>query len=421
MNILFVHNNFPAQFKHVARALADDPAVTVAAIGAPTAQPVRDVKLLKYIVTDGDVSATHPFARRFDLECRRAEQVLYAASSLVQSGFAPDVIVAHSGWGESLPLRAIFPKARLVVYSEFYYGVAGRDVGFDPEFPETGVDGHTALHLKNATALLALADCDEAISPTEWQRSTHPPAFASKIRVIHEGVDIDLASPDDKATFHLPNGQQLSSGDEVVTFVARNLEPIRGYHIFMRALPKILARRPQAQVLIVGADGVSYGMSPPKGQTWKSIFYREVESRIDKGRVHFLGRLRHEDYLRVLKISAAHVYLTYPFVLSWSCLEAMSTGCLVIGSDTPPVQEVLSPDTGVPFPFFDVEGLADRVIDALANPSRYRSQREKARKLVLDQFDTRRICVPKFMDLIGYEAAPSQETSRERMRSRRTR
>jgi glycosyltransferase involved in cell wall biosynthesis len=408
MNVLFVHNNFPAQFQHVARALVEDPTVGVAAVGSATARAPKGVKLAKYSLNDADVSATHPFARRFDLECRRAEQVLYALSSLGSSGFKPDVIMAHPGWGETLPLRTIFPQARLIVYCEFFYGVDGRDVGFDPEFPETGVDGHVALHLKNASTLLALSDADCGVSPTVWQHSTFPKEFRGKISILHEGVDADLAKPAPEATFRLPSGRELTRADEVVTFVARNLEPVRGYHIFMRALPRILAARPHAEILVIGADGTSYGALPPPGKTWKSLFLDEVAEQIDKKRVHFTGQLPHRDYLRALQVSSAHVYLTYPFVLSWSLLEALSTGCVVIGSDTAPVREVIDGANGILVPFFDPNQLAERVIEALAHPRRFHSIRANARRTVLDRYDLKRICLPKLMAFLrGSESQSS--------------
>ena len=242
MNILFVHNNFPGQFRHVAAALARDPKVTVVGVGAPGSRPLPGVRLFRYSMNRVDVAATHPFARRFDMECHRAEQVLYVLTSLVSSGFMPDVIVAHPGWGETLPLRTIFPRARIVLYCEFFYGTEGRDVGFDPEFPQIGTDGDVALHLKNATTLLALAECDVGLSPTLWQRSTFPAIYQPKIRVIHEGVDTEALKPEADVALRLPNGRTIRREDEVVTFVARNLEPLRGYHIFMRALPRILKR-----------------------------------------------------------------------------------------------------------------------------------------------------------------------------------
>ena len=400
MNVLFVHNNFPGQYQHIARALANDPQVRVAAIGSSTAQAMNGVNLLRYSLINIDVSATHPFARRFDLECHRAEQVLYALSSLATSGFVPNLIMAHPGWGETLPLRSIFPNAHIVLNCEFFYGKQGRDVGFDPEFPETGADGHVALHLKNASTLLALADCDSGLSPTEWQRSTFPQEHQHKIKTIHEGIDVDIVKPAPDAAFRLSSGRELRRSDEVVTFVARNLEPVRGYHRFMRALPRIMAERPHAQVLLIGGDGVSYGASPPPGTTWKSVYFDEIADQIDAKRIHFLGRLPYADYIRALQVSSAHVYLTYPFVLSWSLLEALSAGCLVVASDTAPVREVVNNENGLLVPFFDIEQLAERVIEALTYPRRFRSIRAQARRTILDRYDLARICLPKMMAFI---------------------
>jgi glycosyltransferase involved in cell wall biosynthesis len=416
MNLLFVHNNFPAQYRHVARALARDPQVRMAAIGAATARAMNGVDLRKYALVDGATSATHPFARRFDLECRRAEQVLYALSALQTSGFVPDLIMAHPGWGETLPLRTIFPKARIVVYCEFFYGVESRDVRFDLEFPETGVDGHVGLHLKNAATLLALNDSDVGVSPTAWQRSTYPQEFHNKIHIIHEGVDTDIAKPAPSASFRLPSGHELRRSDEVVTFVARNLEPLRGYHVFMRALPRILAERERAEILVIGGDGTSYGRLPPAGRTWKSIFLEEVVDQIDRARVHFTGQLPYRDYLRALQISSAHVYFTYPFVLSWSLVEAMSAGCLVIGSDTAPVREAIDGSNGILVPFFDTNALAEAVIDALARPRQFHGLRAQARRTVLNRYDLERLCLPAMLSFIRTNDARKLSTRTPRIR-----
>src|SRR5882757_3404201 len=281
MNVLFVHNNFPAQYRHVARALADQRGNKVVAIGSSTATAAPKIRLIKYSSTQSDSSVVHPFARRFDVESRRAEEVLYALSSLSGQGFVPDLIFAHPGWGETLPLRTMFPRARIILYCEFFYGAEGKDVGFDPEFPMTGLDGNVALHLKNATTLLALTECDVGVSPTPWQKSTFPPEFQGKIEVVHEGVDTDEATPDPNARLQLPNGAKLSADDEVITYVSRNLEPLRGFHVFMRSLPRILAARPYAQVVIVGGSGTSYGAQPPNGSTWQSMFLNEIRAEID--------------------------------------------------------------------------------------------------------------------------------------------
>jgi glycosyltransferase involved in cell wall biosynthesis len=413
MNILFVHNNFPAQYRHIARALVRDPNVRLAAVGTTMSQGMNGVDLRKYSLIDADVSTTHPFARRFDLECRRAEQVLYALSSLSSSGFVPDLIMAHPGWGEALPLRTIFPKARILLYCEFYYAVKDRDVGFDAEFTETGADGHVGLNLKNASTLLGLLDSDTGVSPTQWQRSTYPPEFQHKITVIHEGVDVNAAKPAPDALFRLPSGRKLRRSDEVLTFAARNLEPLRGYHVFMRALPKIMAARPRAEVVVIGGDSTSYGRAPPPGTTWRSKFFEEVRNQIDPTRVHFTGSLPYRDYLRALQVSSAHVYLTYPFVLSWSLIEALSVGCVVIGSNTAPVREVINSENGILVPFFDTDQLAHRVIEALTHPRRFRAIRTQARRTALQFFDLERVCLPKIMRLIRENEFPTKSVSRK--------
>jgi glycosyltransferase involved in cell wall biosynthesis len=401
MKILFVHNNFPAQYRNIAAALAKEPGFQVVAVGASTARSMPSVRLIKYALPGADVSATHPFARRFDVECRRAEQVLYSLSSLATSGFTPDLILAHPGWGETLPLRTMFPKARLLAYCEFFYGAEGRDIGFDPEFPMPGLDGHIGLQLKNATTLLALEDCEIGISPTKWQQSTFPAHYQGKIEVIHEGVDTARMRPNPQARLMLPSGKYLRSSDKVVTFVARNLEPLRGYHTFMRALPEILRRRPNAQMVIIGRDGVSYGLPPPAGATWKSIFLDEVGDRLDLSRVHFMGGVSYQTFIAALQVSSAHVYFTYPFVLSWSMLEAMSAGCLVIGSDTAPVREFInSGESGLLVPFFAVDELAGRVVEVLEQPAKFTALREAARRHIVDHYDAEHVCIPRMRRLL---------------------
>jgi glycosyltransferase involved in cell wall biosynthesis len=400
MDVLFIHNNFPAQFKHLAPLLVKQRGVRVAAIGSRTSRAIDGVRLIKYAMNGYDTSSSHPFARRFDLECHRAEQVLYALSTLASSGFYPDVIIAHPGWGETIPVRSIFPLARLIVYCEFFYGGKERDVGFDPEFPAIGADGNVALQLKNAATLLALSECDAGVAPTAWQRSTFPEIFRSKIDVLHEGIDTAALKPAPDASFRLPSGRRLTAKDEVVTFAARNLEPLRGYHIFMRALPRIMAERPNAEIVIIGGYGTSYGAPPPPGSTWKQIFLDEVAAKIDMSRVHFCGRLPYQDYLLALQISSAHTYLTYPFTLSWSLLEAMSVGCLVIGSDTAPLHEVISERNGILVPFFDIERLADCIVDVLAHPDRFHHMRSAARQTIVQNYDLAQKCLPALSEFV---------------------
>jgi glycosyltransferase involved in cell wall biosynthesis len=403
MNILFVHNNFPAQFRHIAAALAQDDNNTVVAIGSIHSRSVKGVKLHKYALSRVDLSHTHPFARRFDIESHRAEQVLYSLSAILAGGFVPDVIVAHPGWGETLPLRSIFPKARIVLYCEFFYGTEGRDVGFDPEFPQMGADGNVSVNLKNAATLLALADCDVGVSPTEWQRSTFPLEYQKKIKVIHEGVDTTHVAPNPDAVFRLDARRSLSADNDVITFVARNIEPLRGYHVFMRALPRIMRELPHVEIVVIGSEHSYYGSSPPAGSTWQSIFLHEVEAQIDPKRIHFTGRLPHDAYLSALQVSSAHVYLTYPFVLSWSFIESLSVGCMVVGSDTAPVREVIDGQNGILVPFFDSEQIAENIVDAVQHPRKFDNMRAAARQTAVERFDLEKVCLPSMIDAIRGE------------------
>jgi glycosyltransferase involved in cell wall biosynthesis len=238
---------------------------------------------------------------------------------------------------------------------------------------------------------------------TAFQAGLFPAALHGKLVVLHEGIDTDLICPAPDAEVRLGGSgrRRMRAGDEVITFVSRNLEPYRGYHIFMRALPHILRRRPNARAVIVGGDAVSYGPAPASGGSWKDIFLDEVRDRLDVDRVHFVGRVPHRALLDLLRVSAAHVYLTYPFVLSWSMLEAMSAGALVIGSRTPPVAEVITHDrNGILCDFFDVDGIADAVADALAHPDRYRALRDAGRRTIIERYDARRVCVPAWLALL---------------------
>ena len=311
----------------------------------------------------------------------------------------PDVTFAHPGWGEALFIKDIYPTTRLVNYLEYFYRMDDGDVGFDPEFPVT-VDDAPRIRIKNSTQLMSLVGCDASISPTHWQKSRYPQEYQHKIQVIHEGVDTDLLKPDPLASVDI-NGLRLEAGDEVVTYVARNLEPYRGFHTFMRALPALQAKRPNAHVLIVGAEGVSYGRRLPAGETYRQKYQSEVQAAVDWSRVHFLGQIQYERYIRVLQVSMAHVYLTYPFVLSWSMLEAMSAGCLIVGSSTPPVQEVITHGhDGLLTDFFDANALANTLADVLDKPKAFEGLRQQARETVMRRYDLKTVCLPAVMQYL---------------------
>jgi glycosyltransferase involved in cell wall biosynthesis len=321
---------------------------------------------------------------------------------LKRRGFVPDVIVGHPGWGEMMLAPEVFPDRPIVAHAEFYYSASGADVGFDPEFPDVTDELRLRLKAKNLPILTALADCHLAIAPTDWQASRFPADFSAKLRTIHEGIRTDIVKPDAGARFLAgEGGPAFTAGDEVMTFVNRNLEPMRGFHTFMRALPRILAQRPAAHVVIVGGDGVSYGAPPPKGKTWKGLLLEEVGGQLPLERVHFVGQIPYARFLTLLQVSRLHVYATYPFVLSWSMLEAMSAGALVLGSATRPVTEMIEHGrNGLLFDFFDIDGLVGQAVEALARPRTYDALRQAARQSTVERFDLAKVCLPRWLEAV---------------------
>lgn len=400
MNILFVHQNFPGQFRHLAPALHGR-GHRVLAIGLRDNEPLAGIETHRYSLTRGNAPGIHPFAREFESKVLRGEACARQALTLRDRGFTPDLVIAHPGWGEALYLKDVFPRARLLIQSEFFYRPEGQDLGFDPEFPAPDLDTLARLKTKNANLLLALEAMDLGLTPTQWQASTHPAWIRDRLRVIHEGIDTERIRPNPKAELSLPDqGVRVRPGDEVLTFAARNLEPVRGYHRFMRALPEILARRPNLRVFIVGGDGHSYGPPPPTG-SYRQHYLDEVAGRLDPKRVFIMNRLPHGALLQLFQITRCHVYLTYPFVLSWSMLEAMSAGALVVGSRTPPVEEVIRDgENGRLVDFFDRQALVDTVCEALARPEAQRPLREQARRTIIERYDLNTLCLPAQWRLI---------------------
>ena len=400
MKILFIHQNFPGQFKFLAPALVKQGHTVVAMTMQKTeAKEWQGVRLAPYTATRGTTPKVHPWISDFETKTIRAEACFRAALRIRAEGFNPDLIVSHHGWGESLFLKDVWPQAKLAIYCEFYYHPRGADVGFDPEFPAEDAGEVCRLRLKNLNNLLHFEVADAAISPTHWQASTFPEPFRSKITVVHDGIDTEAVAPNPAVSLTLNGNIKLTRADEVITFVNRNLEPYRGYHIFMRALPELLKRRPQARVLIVGADDVSYGARPAEGKKWKDIFASEVRPHIsdaDWARVHFLGHIPYQHFIPLLQLSTVHVYLTYPFVLSWSLLEAMSVGCAIVASDTQPLREAIRhDDTGRLVDFFDVPGLANEVCALLDDPVARQRLGANARAFAQATYDLKTVCLPR--------------------------
>lgn len=400
MNILFVHQNFPGQYKHLAPALAKR-GHRVVAVGMAN-RTLADIEYVQYKAKRGTTKAIHPWVVDYEAKVIRAEACAETCLELQKGGFTPDVICAHPGWGEALLLREVWPDAKQLHFVEFFYGAEGKDVGFDPEFPTPAFSGRCRLHIKNTNNLMNLIGMDAGISPTLWQRSTVPDEFLEKISVVHDGVDTEALVPDDNAVLKTRTVDgyeiELTKKQQVVTFVNRNLEPNRGYHQFMRCLPKLLADNPEVEVVLIGGDGVSYGAAPKNG-SWKEIYLNEVSDKIDRKRVHFLGNVPYPVYKSAIQISSAHVYLTYPFVLSWSMIEAMSMGAPVIASDTAPVVEVVEDGVnGWLVDFFDPQALAAKVSEVLGQDNS--EVRKRARQTAIDRYDLHSVCLPKQVELV---------------------
>lgn len=408
MKILFVHQNFPGQYLHLASHLGSLPGNEVIFITQRKDEAkLPGVRNIVYQPHRGITKDLHHYLIDTESGLLNAQSVARVALELKEAGFIPDVMLGHNGWGEIWYLKDVFPDVPMIGYFEFFYRYRGADVGFDPA--ENKIFDHAPrIRTKNLGNLIGLDAADFGQTPTQWQRSLYPAEYQAKMQVVHEGIDTDKVAPNPNARLRLPQHAlgyhriELTLDDEVVTYVARNLEPYRGFQSFMRSLPAILDKRPNAQILVVGGDEVSYGHKLPDGQTHRQLMLAELGSTLDLKRVHFLGKVPYSTYLAILQISRVHVYLTYPFVLSWSMLEAMAAGCLLVASKTPPVEEVIRDgENGLLVDFFSPTNIAERVIDVLqSDRNGYAYIRQNARNTIIEKYDLKTICLPAQLQLL---------------------
>lgn len=404
MRVLFLHNNFPAQYRHVAQALAQEPNNQVV-FGTKN----RDVSLpginkAIFEPSRNPHPTTHHYVRPLEGAVLHGQAVFKLTEKLKAKGFVPDVICGHSGWGPTLFVKDAFPDTPLICYFEWFYHSHGSDADFDPADP-LNMDDVARIRIKNAPILIDLYSCDWGLSPTYWQKSQFPKEFHSKISVLHDGVDTEYFKPNPGAKLVLPN-LDLSNVDELVTYVARGMEPYRGFPQFIETIAYVQERRPNCHVVIVGADRVCYGKSLPDGSSYKDLMLKKVP--LDHTRVHFTGSLPYGQYLQVIQASSVHVYLTRPFVLSWSMIEAMSTGCLVVGSDTAPVTEIIEDgENGLLVDFFSPEKIAARIDEVFEHPMRMARIRAKARETVLERYALADL-LPQHIQLIKNVASRSK-------------
>tara|TARA_B110000003_G_C16617930_1_gene522002 strand:- start:686 stop:1930 length:1245 start_codon:yes stop_codon:yes gene_type:complete len=405
--ILFVHNNFPAQFKFLAPALSNE-GYNVHVISLREFQ-YKNITSHKYEITTGTTKNIHKYAIEFEAKMIRAQSVGLKCLQLKEKGLKPDLIIAHPGWGESYFLKEIWREAKILSYFEFYYNTSNSDVDFDlnEEYhPNDGYDLFFKIQARNAPFLKSYIDSDALISPTNFQKNTSPDFLKKKINVIHDGIDTKILKPRDDYFVEFEDGNKknirLTREDKIITFVNRNFEPYRGYHKFMESLPDIANENPDTYFILVGGDKVSYGNIPDGNKSYKNIFYDKVKDKINnRDRIIFTGHVDYKVLIALFGITSAHVYLTYPFVLSWSMLEAMSVGALVIGSRTPPVEEVIKHNkNGMLVDFHDTKGLSELVNTILNNKDGYQKLKTEARKTILDKYDLEKICLPKQIKLV---------------------
>lgn len=405
-NILIIHQNFPGQFVHIAQALLER-GDRVVAIGGPTAKQMDGVPLARWEPGRGSTQGIFYQATRAEADMIRGTAAVRAAAELKRRGFVPDLVIAHPQWGETLYLRSVFPDAPQILLGELYYQAKGLDTDFDAEFDAPNVGEDLRIHAKNATQALAFSTGDRIVCPTPFQANSFPAVFQPMIDIIHEGVDTARAQRRPGAVLDLPNGDRLDGSKPVITFINRRFERLRGFHVFMRALQNFLAACPEAQVVLIGEEkGVSYGQALPEGQEWKDRMLAEVGDRLDLGRVHFLGHVEHSRMIDALSISWGHVYYTYPFIMSWSLLEAMACECLIIGSDVAPVRDAVTNSVdGVLNDFFDIGALTAAMVRAVREPAVFLAMRKAARETAVARFDSRSVGLPAWMSVIDRVAA----------------
>jgi glycosyltransferase involved in cell wall biosynthesis len=398
MKILFIHPNMPGQYKYLAYACGAAGKHEVVFLTKHKTAKMDGVKRLTYEVPRAPSPHTHRYLLNAEMGVLQGQEVWRMCHTLKQEGFTPDIVVGHPGWGDGLFIKDVFPNTPCLFFFEFFYQPTGADVGFDPQDPLTA-DGYARLRMKNITNQACLEAADWGISPTWWQWSLHPEAYRPKISVLHDGLNTSVASPNPDVSYRLPDGSRsFTRADRVVTYIARNFEPYRGFPSFMQAAEILLKERPDLHIIAVGADDISYGKRAPKGTTYRQIWQEKVT--LDEERIHFVGRVPYGDLIKIFQLSRAHMYLSYPFVLSWSALEAMACGAPMVSSDVKPVREVITHEEhGLLSDLFDPDAIAANVMRMLDDPELAAHCSKQARARVCERYDIEQL-LPLHMKLI---------------------
>tara|TARA_B100000674_G_scaffold498388_1_gene536456 strand:+ start:1733 stop:2938 length:1206 start_codon:yes stop_codon:yes gene_type:complete len=375
MKLLLVHQNFPGQFRDLGPALCDR-GHELKAIGSSQRPTDQRIEVLRYQHNLGERSGVHPHSLEVDEWITRSEQVANLAMKLKQRGWAPDVMLAHPGWGEALLLRQVFPSTPLVIWPELW--LRPEHLGIS----STGMNVGQMQYLRIKDWLIdgAMADASLAVLPTQYQASTFPARWQHKIAVVHEGVPEAMLQLPRLGQLTIANGVTLGQDVPVVTFISRNLEPMRGFPTFMRAMPSLLAHNPKVQIVIVGGDEVSYSSAPGDGRTWRDHLLEELGDRIDRNRVHLFGRMPHDQLQKLYRRSDLHVYLSKAFVLSWSLLELMACGTPVLGEANSMMEELIQPGVNGALWRGQPENLAKAILTLLEKPDQLRQWGRQAKQ-----------------------------------------
>ncbi len=408
--ILFIHQNFPGQYRYLAKYFAEHSQWDVFAIGERSCVqrqfPLipKNITVFGYDQPDIDKSDMPNNAEYTVEQIVRAEALTKVLLRQKNQGLKPDIILAHPGWGEGLYLKEIFPQAKLIYFFEFFFKSDLETINFDPEFTR-GLGKQISSRINSATALLSLHVADAGVSPTRWQWSTYPEEYQGKINVIHDGVDTSVVKPSQAKSVTFKNTSQgevtLKTTDEIISYSVRNLEPSRGFHQFMRALPGLQSQRPNAIFVIVGGDDQSYSGKHSSGLTWREVMLKEVGDSLDMSRTIFVGKIPYQHLLDLFSLTDLHLYWTTPFVLSWSLMEAMACEATILASSTEPVKEVIKDDdNGCLFDFFDEESLLLKVEALMNDPARRKALGKQARQSIIENYDLQKVCLPKHLALI---------------------
>ncbi len=392
MRILFVHKHFPGHYGHLVRALLSR-GDEVAFVAERIDGEIAGVEPLCYLPHRAAAPGTHPYVQGIEAAVVAGQAAYRVMQGLARSGFRPDVVCAHAGFGPGLYVKDVFPGTAVLGHFEWFYRAEAADADF-LDGPLTD-DDRLRIRTRNAELLVELAGVDAATTPTRFQQAQFPDFLRSRLRVLHEGIDTD---------FYTPGADRppadIGDADAVVTYATRGMEPYRGFPQAMAAFAEVLRSRPRVHLIVAGTDTVTYGRPRADGRSFREVAM-EQNPILGGDRVHWVGHLDAARYRALLRCSAAHVYLTVPFVLSWSLLEAMACAAPIVASATAPVHDVMT-DTGdgLLVNFFDAGALAEKVCDLVDNPRVARALGAAARLRVEETYALKRL-LPQHLDLLS--------------------